>query len=85
MRQISIKEEKIFDNVVFPLTLAPSENLKTTESIVGYIKENYDDIMSKLLKHGAILFRGFSVNDAKDFNDFSLAFGWKDLPYIGEF
>jgi len=83
MNQISIKEEKVFDDVVFPLTLASNDNLKSSESIVEYIKENYDDIMGKLLKHGAILFRGFSVKDAKDFNDFSLAFGWKDLPYIG--
>ena len=27
--------------------------------------------------------RGFPVNDANDFNEFSLAFGWTELPYIG--
>jgi hypothetical protein len=42
-----------------------------------------DSILAKLLVHGAILFRGFPVKSAKDFNDFALAFGWEDLPYIG--
>ena len=27
--------------------------------------------------------RGFPIKNANDFNDFSLAFGWKELPYIG--
>jgi hypothetical protein len=40
-------------------------------------------LLESLLKHGAILFRGFPVNEPKDFNEFALTFGWKDLPYIG--
>lgn len=83
MKQISIAEEKVFNDLAFPLTLAPTDDLKTKENVVDYIKQNYDHLMDLLLKHGAILFRGFPVMDAKDFNDFSLAFGWEDLPYIG--
>ena len=40
-------------------------------------------LLESLIKHGAILFRGFPVNEPKDFNDFALTFGWQDLPYIG--
>lgn len=36
-----------------------------------------------LLKTGAILFRGFDVNTAKDFNDVVEAFGFEELPYVG--
>lgn len=83
MSQISIPEEKVFNDLAFPLTLAPTEALKTSENVAEYIKTNYNHLMDLLLKHGAILFRGFPVMDAKDFNEFSLAFGWQDLPYIG--
>lgn len=80
---ISISEEKVFDDLVFPLTLAPLESIETIEQTIDYLKQNLPQLLERLIKHGAILFRGFPVNTAKDFNDFALAFGWQDLPYIG--
>jgi hypothetical protein len=80
---ISLSEEKIINGQVFPLTVGPTEEIKTIEDSIEFIKSNMDLILSKLLIHGAILFRGFPVQSAKDFNDFALAFGWEDLPYIG--
>jgi hypothetical protein len=82
--EISIPEEKKFGDVVFPLSLGPTTEIKTIENAIEYIKKNMDSLMNKLLIHGAILFRGFPINDPKDFNDFVLAFGWQDLPYIGK-
>lgn len=86
MQQISIAEQRQFEEVgVFPFTYGPIPSFQkmSSEEVVSYIKANYSDIMKTLLKHGAILFRGFNIKDAKDFNEFSLAFGWEDLPYIG--
>jgi hypothetical protein len=82
MQQISIEEEKLFDGFVFPFTYTPREVTEPSE-IYDYIKANQSNIMENLLKHGAILFRGFNIKDAKEFNDFALTFGWEDLPYIG--
>ena len=80
---ISISEEKIINDHVFPLTIGPTEQIETIEDSIEFIKSNLASILDKLLTHGAILFRGFPVKSAKDFNDFALAFGWEDLPYIG--
>lgn len=85
MIRIKIPEQKSFNGFDFPLTYGPDQEQPplTTEAFIAYIKANYNSLMDSLLNHGAILFRGFPVNDAKDFNDFSLAFGWQDLPYLG--
>ena len=83
--QIPIDEEKSFDGLVFPLTLSPAETkaFGTVEDAVRSLKANMDGILDKLVKHGAILFRGFSIACPSDFNQVALAFGWNDLPYIG--
>jgi hypothetical protein len=83
LKTISIEEEKCFNGLIFPLTLAPSPSITTMDQTIDYLKNNMKELLEKLIKHGAILFRGFPVNDAKDFNDFAVAFGWDDLPYIG--
>jgi hypothetical protein len=86
LREIKIEEQKYFNNLPFPLVLTPpNEGLETIEATVDYLKneENRKLIIDKLIQHGAILFRGLLVNNAKDFNEFALAFGWEDLPYIG--
>lgn len=36
-----------------------------------------------LTQHGAILFRNFPLKTAADFNEFAIAFGYENLPYIG--
>lgn len=83
MNTITIPEQKFFHDKAFPLALSPTKELVTADDTVKYIKDNYDSLMDQLLEHGAILFRGFPITDAKEFNAFSLAFGWEDLPYIG--
>ena len=82
--QVSISEEKHFDGLVFPMTLSPGEkSFESVEDVIQSLKENMTEILNKLVKHGAILLRGFPVNTPSDFNEVALAFGWKDLPYIG--
>jgi hypothetical protein len=83
LKRISIPEEKHFDGRPFPLTVSPNENIQSIEQAVSFIKNNYASIHKELKQHGAILFRDFPVESPKDFNDFSLAFGWDNLPYIG--
>ena len=83
LKFISIPEEKTINGLVFPLTILPNDSIKTINDAIDFLKTNLSQILDRLLQHGSILFRGFPINDAKDFNDFALAFGWKDLPYIG--
>jgi len=68
LNTISIPEEKKINGTVFPLTIAPKESVKTIVDTVEFLKQNLNTILEKLLEHGSILFRGFPVADAKDFN-----------------
>jgi hypothetical protein len=85
LKAINIKEEKMFDDVVFPLTLAPPDNdkVKTIEDTLDFLNRNKQAILNELLDHGAILFRSFPVETAEEFNRFVLTFGWNDMPYVG--
>lgn len=83
MQEISISEQKAFDNKSFPLVLTPPDDVNSMKRTLEYLKNNMNSIMDKLLQHGAILFRNFPVENPSDFNDFALSFGWNDLPYIG--
>ncbi len=83
--EINISEQKYFNNLVFPLVLTPSEDVKTIDDALRYLKNNKNMkfILNKTLEHGTILFRGFPVNTPNDFNDFTLAFGWNEMVGIG--
>jgi hypothetical protein len=83
LKRISIPEEKHFDGRPFPLTVTPGENMQTIEKAVDFVKNNYESIHKQLKNHGAILFRDFPIESPKDFHEFSVAFGWENLPYIG--
>ncbi|MCW5312699.1 amino acid adenylation domain-containing protein [Nostoc sp. KVJ3] len=71
----------------FPLVIQP-----TTDDIdlIAWAKTNHEFLQTELLKHGAILFRGFNVESVSEFESFAQAispdlFGdYGDLPRTGE-
>ncbi|KAJ0890841.1 putative TauD/TfdA-like domain, taurine dioxygenase TauD-like superfamily [Helianthus annuus] len=67
--------------VLFPIVLTP--NPKTTKPIelTEAIKANRPWLDSLLHQSGAILFRGFSVSSASDFNDVVESSGYEDFSY----
>jgi hypothetical protein len=74
---------------VIPLALKPASAgdgespslLQAIETIK--VLSQAGELDSKLAKHGALLFRGLPINDAKDFSDFAHAFGYKPHEIIG--
>ncbi|EEF46381.1 clavaminate synthase-like protein At3g21360 [Ricinus communis] len=80
-KEIEISHQKHFNSLLFPSILSP--NPSTLSSLTDSIKSGKPYLTSLLHKSGAILFRGFSVNTASDFNDVVEAFGFDELPYIG--
>jgi hypothetical protein len=79
----TIPEQKHFDGVSFPLVLKPTTFDSTLSDLTNYIKEHLNEIESQLYKHGAILFRGFSVLTAHDMDEVFKSFGKPDLYYVG--
>ena len=90
VKEISLPapEQKVFNDKVFPLILQPNDSkdghtLSSTEETLKWLKKTTVELENLLLKHGAILFRGFHVETAKDFDNFVKSFSFSPLPYVG--
>ncbi|WDD36584.1 condensation domain-containing protein (plasmid) [Nostoc sp. UHCC 0926] len=81
-----IKTDYLQVGQTFPLVIQPAEEI----DLVFWAKANREFIERKLLKHGAILLRGFNVNSGSEFESVAQAicpdlFGdYGDLPRAGE-
>jgi alpha-ketoglutarate-dependent taurine dioxygenase len=79
----TVKIEFLEPNTRLPLVITPDAE---EVDLVEWARTNQEFIETNLLKHGALLFRGFSVDSASDFEDFAKStcsdlFGdYGDLP-----
>ncbi len=62
-----------FPAIVSPITQAPS--------LADYLKANRADVDLRLVRSGALLFRGFEVPTVEDFDKAVLAYGAENFPY----
>ncbi|KAH9507372.1 hypothetical protein Btru_057942 [Bulinus truncatus] len=85
--EVWLPEQREFGDEVFPLVLSPKQDSKnrilTSQDASDWLKKNSAVIQAELLKYGAILFRGFPLNDAQDFDEFVTSYGVEPLPYVG--
>ncbi|XP_004302856.1 PREDICTED: clavaminate synthase-like protein At3g21360 [Fragaria vesca subsp. vesca] len=82
--QAQIPQQKLYDGVRFPAVLSPSPAVPFTLSALTKTIEAQRPYLEALLREsGAVLFRGFPLNSASDFNDVVEAFGFEELPYVG--
>ncbi|KAI5480379.1 hypothetical protein MNV49_000954 [Pseudohyphozyma bogoriensis] len=70
---------------VTPLAFRPSEPDVSLDSAVATIEHLSKSgiLVSKLARHGCLLFRGLPIHNASDFSKFSHAFGFKPHEIIG--
>eukprot|EP01121_Diplochlamys_sp_Union-15-3_P015779 TRINITY_DN5270_c0_g1_i1.p1 TRINITY_DN5270_c0_g1~~TRINITY_DN5270_c0_g1_i1.p1 ORF type:complete len:329 (-),score=63.89 TRINITY_DN5270_c0_g1_i1:86-1072(-) len=78
-----IEGQREFEGVVLPLVLVPKDNKCSKEEFLRYVNENKGELEKKLVKHGGLLFRGFPLVNAVDFNDVVEALGCEFEPYYG--
>lgn len=57
----------------FPLVVSPGHRVLNLQELQQKLHDNKSQIEQLLLKHGALLFRGFPVNSAKHFSEFITA------------
>jgi len=80
--EIQIDGQQVNSDGIFPLALSP-KSPPSIPDITKWVKDNHAKISEQLIKHGAILFRGFNIVGAQDFYDFLLAFNWPFGSYTG--
>lgn len=82
--EIQIPQQKLYNGVQFPSVLSPASKSPSSLSLLTKAIETQKSSLQSLLhKSGAVLFRGFPVTSASDFNDVVEAFGFEELPYVG--
>lgn len=67
--------------IKFPVVLSPNTKVAKTVQLPEAIKANRAYIDSLLHRSGAVLFRGFHVSSASDFNDVVVSSGYEDFSY----
>eukprot|EP00253_Pinus_taeda_P007694 PITA_07694 len=84
LQQGRIAQQQILeDGSLFPMVLLPPDENPSIGSLLNAIQHNKEWIDSQLKQAGALLFRGFPLRSASDFNAVVEAFGWKEHPYLG--
>lgn len=67
MKKLFINEQQL------PLIIEPDSAGRSKSELLQWIKNNQQQFSADLLKHGAVLFRGFEVLNPKDFEDLAVA------------
>ncbi|CAH8361702.1 unnamed protein product [Eruca vesicaria subsp. sativa] len=82
-----IPHQKLYQSKPFPAVITPSPSLPLPAPSLPLFTQTISThkpyLDSLLHQSGAVLFRGFPVNSASDFNDVVEAFGYDELPYVG--
>lgn len=80
-----LPQQRTFDGVPFPAVLSPNPAapLRTIVEFTDAIQAKKAHVESLLKSSGAVLFRGFPVQTAADFNQVVESFGYEELPYVG--
>ncbi|CAA7037185.1 unnamed protein product [Microthlaspi erraticum] len=84
-----IPQQKLYESKPFPaVVISPSSSAipipaPSLPLFTQTIKTQKPYLDSLLHESGAVLFRGFPVNSADEFNDVVEAFGFDELPYVG--
>jgi len=77
-------EQRVLDGVQVPFVLSPpsKDTLKTRADAEQFVAVHRAKIDEALNRHGAILFRGFPLSAATDFDGFVRSWeNWQDLSY----
>src|SRR5690349_15605310 len=81
VQPISIPGQQHHHGKPFPLVLECQTAAATLDTAADWITEHKNQLLKQAADHGAILFRGFPLNNAEDFDRFVSAFDLENFPY----
>lgn len=81
----TIPEQKTVNGLAFPLVITPhnDEVARDPAAFDDWVHQHRDDLKALLIKHGALLFRGFPVSNADAFEHHLDQTSFKNMPYVG--
>lgn len=79
-RDVAVDGQQDYGDV-FPRVIAMTSGDATLDEVRNWIGEQREALLESLSSHGAILFRGFPVDGALDFDGFIRAFGLASFTY----
>jgi alpha-ketoglutarate-dependent taurine dioxygenase len=80
VEEVGVDGQQKYSDGVFPLVLT-CQTPATLDGATAWIAENRRQLRDRTVHHGAILFRGFPLSDAEDFDRFITAFDLPNFPY----
>lgn len=78
---IQVPGQQTYDGREFPLALRCGAPSATLDETAAWLAENRGRLEEQAALHGAILFRGFPLATAEDFDRFVSAFDWPNFAY----
>jgi hypothetical protein len=81
IQYLKIPEQLDCDGSVFPMIVVNDGSLQTQAQCATWIKANLPELETQLHQSGAVLFRGFPINSAETFDEFSNAFAYPNFTY----
>lgn len=79
----TIPEQRTVNGNDFPLVLEPAINTNSEELFFQWLKDNKQSLRSKLVKHGAILFRDCPIKTPDAFEKMLEESEFINMPYVG--
>ena len=81
VEEISLPGQASYDGQRFPLALQCQDRSVCSDAALDWLRTHRADLDSKATAHGAILFRGFSVETPEAFDAFIRAFDYPNFRY----
>ena len=78
---VAISQQRQFNGEVFPLVFQSTGPPQPLQAALRWLGSHRDELDAQLAEHGAILFRGFGLTTAEDFDAFVRAFEYENFPY----
>lgn len=78
---ISVAGQQSYGGAAFPLVLACQSPQAPLDATTAWVESQRDELEGQLAEHGAILFRGFPLATAQDFDAFIAGFGFPNFAY----
>jgi alpha-ketoglutarate-dependent taurine dioxygenase len=78
---VSVPNQQTHGDSVFPYAIVCNDENTKLNNCASWIEENSEELQELANKHGAVLFRGFPLKSAEDFDAFITPFGLPNFPY----